>query len=493
MQEIMYLAPELVLVATGLVILLTGVFLSPQSKNILGYLATLGTLAAIFLTVKSFGLLTMEGFSVQYTIFSETLSIDALSQFFKLVFLAVALIVSIASIKYTENSDHTEEFYTLVLFATFGMMIVASANDLILLFCAFELASLATFALAGFEKQNARSLEGAMKYFVIGSVSAALMLFGLSFVYGATGTTSIPLIAQNPGLLTGNPIGIVAIVFLTAGFGFKMALVPFHMWAPDTYQGSPSVVSALLAAGSKKMGFVAAFRVFIIALAALQPDWQFMFTLLAVVTMTFGNVVAVAQTSVKRMLAYSSLAQAGYIAMAFAVMTPVALAGGIMYTLAHAFMKAGAFIAAGAVVWMISSEKTGNLDIPDHLDSFRGLGKRMPLAALCMTVFVFALAGIPPTAGFMAKFVLFSSTIQAGMTWLAVIAILNSALSLFYYARLVKYMYFMPPEGKTEKVSIPFPYAAALLVAVAGVMVMGLWPEPFVELAMKAAMVLVPF
>ena len=254
MQEIMYLAPELVLVATGLVILLTGVFLSPQSKNILGYLATLGTLAAIFLTVKSFGLLTMEGFSVQYTIFSETLSIDALSQFFKLVFLAVALIVSIASIKYTENSDHTEEFYTLVLFATFGMMIVASANDLILLFCAFELASLATFALAGFEKQNARSLEGAMKYFVIGSVSAALMLFGLSFVYGATGTTSIPLIAQNPGLLTGNPIGIVAIVLLTAGFGFKMALVPFHMWAPDTYQGSPSVVSALLAAGSKKMG-----------------------------------------------------------------------------------------------------------------------------------------------------------------------------------------------------------------------------------------------
>ena len=164
-----------------------------------------------------------------------------------------------------------------------------------------------------------------------------------------------------------------------------------------------------------------------------------------------------------------------------------------MYTLAHAFMKAGAFIAAAAVVWMITSEKTGNLDIPDHLDSFRGLGKRMPLAALCMTVFVFALAGIPPTAGFMAKFVLFSSTIQAGMTWLAVIAILNSALSLFYYARLVKYMYFMPPEGKTEKVSIPFPYAAALLVAVAGVMVMGLWPEPFVELAMKAAMVLVPF
>lgn len=481
MENLMFLAPELAVVATGLIVLLIGVFMSPQAKNVLGYLATLGVLAALVLTIQNFGTAT--------TMFFGTLSIDALSQFFKLVFLAVSLIVSLASIKYNENSDHTEEFYALVLFATFGMMVVASANDLVLLFCAFELASLATFALAGFEKKNARSLEGAMKYFIIGAISSALMLFGISYVYGATGTTSIPMIAENATLLAENPIGLVAVVLLIAGFGFKMALVPFHMWAPDAYQGSPSVVSSLLAAGSKKMGFVAAFRVFIVALAALQPDWQFAFTLLAVVTMTFGNVVAVSQTSVKRMLAYSSIAQAGYIAMAFVVMTPMALTGGIFYTLAHAFMKAGAFIAAGAVVWMVSSQKTGNLDIPDHLDSFRGLGKRMPLAALCMTVFVFALAGIPPTAGFMAKLVLFSSTIQAGMTWLAVIAILNSALSLFYYARLVRYMYFLPPEGK--KIGMPFPYAAALLLAVAGVLAMGIWPEPFMQWAMDAAQVLI--
>ena len=481
MENLMLLAPEIAVVATGLIILLTGVFMSPRAKNVLGYLATLGVLAALVLTVQGFG--------TEATMFYGTLSIDALSQFFKLVFLAVALIVSVASIKYNEDSDHTEEFYALVLFATFGMMVVASANDLILLFCSFELASLATFALAGFEKQNARSLEGAMKYFVIGAVSSALMLFGISFVYGATGTTSIPVIAENASLLAENPIGLVAVVLLIAGFGFKMALVPFHMWAPDTYQGSPSVVSSLLAAGSKKMGFVAAFRVFILALAALQPDWQFAFTILAVVTMTFGNVVAVSQTSVKRMLAYSSLAQAGYIAMAFVVMTPMALTGGIFYTLAHAFMKAGAFIAAAAVVWMITSQKTGDLEVPDHLDSFRGLGKRMPLAALSMTIFVFALAGIPPTAGFMAKLVLFSSTIEAGMSWLAVVAILNSALSLFYYARLVRYMYFLPPEGK--KIGMPFPYAAALLLAVAGVLAMGIWPEPFMQWAMEAAQVLI--
>ena len=481
MENLMFLAPEIAVAATGLIILLIGVFMSPRTKNVLGYLATLGVLAALGLTVQSFG--------IEATMFSGTVSIDALSQFFKLVFLAVSLIVSLASIKYTENSDHTEEFYALVLFATLGMMVVASSNDFILLFCAFELASFATYALAGFEKQNPKSLEGAMKYFVIGAVSSALMLFGISFVYGATGTTSIPMIAENASLLAANPIGLVAVVLLIAGFGFKMALVPFHMWAPDAYQGSPSVVSSLLAAGSKKMGFVAAFRVFLIALAALQPDWQFAFALLAVVTMTFGNVVAVSQTSVKRMLAYSSLAQAGYIAMAFVVMTPMALTGGIFYTLAHAFMKGGAFIAAAAVVWMITTQRTGDLEVPDHLNNFRGLGKRMPLAALCMTVFVFALAGIPLTSGFMAKIVLFSSAIQAGMTWLAVIAILNSALSLFYYARLVRYMYFLPPEGK--KIGLPFPYAAALLLAAAGVLAMGLWPEPFLQWAMDAAHVLI--
>lgn len=481
MENLMLLAPEIAVVVTGLIVLLAGLFMSPQSKNLLGYLATLGLLAALGLTINSFG--------TNAAMFSGTLSIDALSQFFKLVFLVVALLVSIAGVKYNENSSHTEEFYALSLFATFGMMIVASANDLIVLFCAFELASLATYALAAFEKQNPRSLEAGMKYFVIGSVSAALMLFGMTFVYGATGTTSIPLIAANSDLLASSPIGLVAVVLLIAGFGFKMALVPFHMWAPDTYQGAPSIVSALLAAGSKKMGFIAAFRVFIVALAALQPDWQFAFTILAVVTMTLGNVVAVSQTSVKRMLAYSSLAQAGYIAMAFVVMSPMALAGGILYTLAHAFMKAGAFIAAGVVVWMVTSEKRGNLKIPDHLDNFKGLGKRMPLTAFAMMIFVFALAGIPPTAGFMAKFVLFSSTIEAGMTWLAVIAILNSALSLYYYARLVKYMYILPPEG--GRVSEPFPYAIALVLAMAGVLAIGLWPEPFVQWAMEAAKVLV--
>ncbi len=480
-MDLMLFAPEISLVITGLAVLLIGLFIPTDSKKILGYLATLGIIVAMFFTVSSLG--------TEATAFNDTVSVDALSQFFKIVFLVVALLFAISGIKYTEGNSHTEEFFALGIFATIGMMFVASANDLMVLFVAFELASLATYALAGFEKTNARSLEAAMKYFIIGSLSAALMLFGISYVYGATGTTSIPAIATNAGLLTSSPMGLVAVVLLIAGFGFKIALVPFHMWAPDTYQGSPSVVSALLAAGSKKMGIVAALKVFVVALIALKADWQIAFAILAVVTMTYGNVVALNQTSVKRMLAYSSLAQAGYITMAFVVLTPIALGGGIFYALSHGFMKAGAFIATAAVTYMVLSENKDSTD-PDHIDNFRGLGKRMPVTALSMTVFVFALAGIPLTAGYVSKFVLFSSTIQSGFVWLAVIAILNSAISLYYYAKIVKYMYFLPTEN--EKVSEPFPYTIAMVIAVVGVLVLGFWSEPFIYWALEAAKVLIP-
>jgi proton-translocating NADH-quinone oxidoreductase chain N len=464
MVNYMLLAPELTLVFTTLVVLFAGLFLSTESKKILGVIATIGVIVAMFFTISSL--------NANASFFNDTLTVDALSQFFKIVFLSVGLMVSISAIKYTEGNRNADEFVTLVLSGTIGMMIVASANDLVALFVGFELASLSTYALAGFEKKNPKSLEAALKYFIIGSLSSALMVFGMSFVYGMTGTTSIPGIAQGADVLASSPIGILAVVLLIAGFSFKMALVPFHMWAPDAYQGSPSIVSALLAAGSKKMGFIAAFKVFMIALIALSSTWQTAFAVLAVITMTLGNVVAISQTSVKKMLAYSSVAQAGYISIAFVVMTPMALTGGILYTLSHAFMKTGAFLVTA-----------------DHLDNYKGLAKRMPFTAFSMMIFVFALSGIPPTAGFTSKFILFSSTIESGLVWLAVIAILNSALSLYYYARLVKYMYFLPASG--GKVSEPLPYAVALFIALAGVLAIGIWPEPFINWAMEAAKVLI--
>ncbi|MCE8423092.1 MAG: NADH-quinone oxidoreductase subunit N, partial [Candidatus Methanoperedens sp.] len=341
---------------------------------------------------------------------------------------------------------------------------------------------------------NPQSLEAAMKYFIIGSLSSALMLFGMSYVYGITGSTNLQVILGYFQMNTATSLDIVAMMFLIAGFGFKMALVPFHMWAPDTYEGSPSVVSALLAAGSKKMGFVAAFRVLILALVAIRLDLQTTFAVLAIITMTYGNVVAISQRSIKRMLAYSSIAQAGYISLAFVAATQMSVAGGILLALGHALMKAGAFIAVAVVGYMVLSEKKDAKNL-DDIGNFSGLGKRAPITAFSLLIFFLALAGIPPSAGFVGKFVLFYSvTIEAlrmASTWLLVvviIAILNSALSIYYYARVIRYMYVLPPNG--GKIKEPTAYVVALLLAVVGTIGIGVYPEPFINMAMNAASVL---
>jgi NADH-quinone oxidoreductase subunit N len=406
----------------------------------------------------------------------------------------VSLLAVIASIHYFKDNRNQDEYYTLILLATVGMMVVASANDLLSLFVGFELASMSTYVLAGFEKKNPSSLEAALKYFIIGSLSSALMLFGMSLVYGVSGSTNIPEILAYFNTAQVSGIDILAMIFLVAGFGFKMALVPFHMWAPDTYEGSPTVVSSLLAAGSKKMGFVAAFRVLVLALVAVRADIQITFAILAVITMTYGNVVAISQKSIKRMLAYSSIAQAGYISLAFVVMTQMSIAGGVLLALGHAFMKGGAFIAVAVVGYMVLSDNK-NAKNTDDISNFAGLGKRAPITALSLLVFFLALAGIPPSAGFIGKFVLFYSVTTVAVikanTWLlviVVIAILNSALSIYYYARVIRYMYVLPPVG--ERIHEPLPYVVAILLAVIGTIGIGLYPEPVINMAMNAARVL---
>ena len=477
-----HLVPELIVAITGLAVVFFGLFIPTRFKKGLGCISGLALIIAIA-EILGTGVLWESQRVATY--FYDAYTVDPLSQFFKLIFLSVSFIVVIASIRHYKENRCQDEYYGLLLFATLGMMVVASSNDLLTLFIGFELASMSTYALAGFDKTNPKSVEAAMKYFIIGGVSSAILLFGFSLLYGATGTTNLEAIsayiAAN-GLASST--GIAILVFLIAGFAFKMALVPFHMWAPDTYEGAPTLISALLAAGSKKMGFAAAFKVFIVALIALKLDMQNVFFILAIVTMTYGNLVAISQKSIKRMLAYSSVAQAGYISMAFVIMTPLAMSAGLFYILSHAFMKTGAFIAVGAVVYMLTREKK---DIPDadHIDNFAGLSKRAPLTAFAMMIFVFALAGIPPTAGFMSKFVLFSSAVEAGFITLVVIAILNSALSLYYYARLVKYMYVLPPAG--ERLKEPRAYLLAMLVAAIMVIAIGVYPAPFLQWAMNAA------
>ena len=485
------LAPEILLTILALVIILFGLLMNDKSKNTLGYLSAAGILASIIsiLGIKGTG-----------SFFYNSLVIDPLSQIFKLIFLVVSLLAVIASVSYFKDNRHQDEYYALLLLAIVGMMVVASANDLVTLFVGFELASMSTYVLAGFEKKNPASLEAALKYFIIGSLSSALLLFGMSLVYGITGSTNIPVIIEffktNP-LLAAGSLGVIAIIFLIAGFGFKMALVPFHMWAPDTYEGSPTVVSSLLAAGSKKMGFVAAFRIlvlFAVAVPSLRLDIQMAFAVLAVITMTYGNIVAISQRSIKRMLAYSSIAQAGYIALAFVVTTQMSVAGGVLLALGHALMKGGAFIAVAVVGYMVLSNNK-NAKNTDDIENFAGLGKRAPITAFSLLVFFLALAGIPPSAGFIGKFVLFYSitteAVRLTSSWLlivVIIAILNSALSIYYYARVIRYMYVLPPIG--DKIKEPTPYVIALVLAVIGTIGIGIYPEPFIEMAMNAAHVL---
>ncbi len=479
------LAPEILLTFLALIIVLLGVLISDKSKNLLGYLSAAGIIASLVYIPLTKG---------SGSFFYNTVVVDPLSQIFKLIFLIVSLLAVIASIKYFENNRNQDEYYALLLFATVGMMVVASANDLVALFVGFELASMSTYVLAGFEKKNPSSLEAALKYFIIGSLSSALMLFGMSLVYGITGSTHIPAIIEYFKANSVVSLDVVALIFLVAGFGFKMALVPFHMWAPDTYEGSPSVVSALLAAGSKKMGFVAAFRILVLALVAVRIDLQTTFAILAIITMTYGNIVAISQKSIKRMLAYSSIAQAGYISLAFVVTTQMSIGGGILLALGHALMKGGAFIAVAVVGYMVLSDNRNTKNI-DNIEHFAGLGKRAPITAFSLFVFFLALAGIPPSAGFIGKFVIFYSitteAVRLTSSWLlfiVIVAILNSALSIYYYARVIKYMYVLPPNG--DKIKEPLPYVIAIVLAVIGTIGIGIYPEPFINMALSAASVL---
>jgi len=468
--------PEIILVIIA--VLLPAVYLVSRSDRAAAGLALFGVGAGIVITSQYL----WDG--AQVIALENLLQLDAFSALFKLVFLGVSLFVITASISYVKGRKHVAEYYTLVMLATVGMMLVAMATDLITLFVGIELAGLSSYALVAFRKRDRRGAEAATKYFVIGALSSAIALYGISLLYGITGTTNIADIGMVMGADADlNPAVYLATIMLIAGFGFKVAIVPFHMWAPDVYEGAPTTITSLLAAGSKKMGLVALFKIFLIGMLAVKADWEMAVAIIAVVTMTVGNVLAVTQSSIKRMLAYSSIAQAGYILIALPIATDLALAGGVFHIITHAFMKGGAFL----VVAGLSIHALG-----ESLADYKGLAKRTPLTAFSMAILLFSLAGIPPLAGFASKFVLFSSAIDASVlpsdnwvVWLAVAGVLNSALSLYYYARVVKYMYF--DEGPVEKVVIPLPIAVAVLICVTATVIFGVFPDPVIEACETAA------
>lgn len=418
------------------------------------------------------------------------LVLDDFSALFMLVFLAVAFVVILASVKYIESDKHAAEYYSLILLATVGMMLVASATDLFVLFIGIEITSLSSYALVAFRKKDIKGTEAATKYFIFGGISSAFTLFGISLIYGVTGTTSFAEIGAAVGTLDEYKEMLwLALVMVIVGFGFKVAMVPFHSWAPDVYEGAPTTITAMLAAGSKKMGFVAMFKFFLIAMLAIKADWEIVVAILAIVTMTVGNLAALNQTNIKRMLAYSSIAQAGYILIAVAVGTEFAVTGGIFHILTHAFMKGGAFIVVATLA---------TVAIGERIADYKGLAKRSNFMAFSMTVLLFSLAGIPPLAGFASKVVLFSSPIMGTvdgsdwMIWLAVAGIINSAISLYYYARVVKYMYVDELEegAPSEKLKLPRSMVAAVAICVVAIIGIGVFPEYFIQLCQDAAQAL---
>lgn len=418
------------------------------------------------------------------------LSFDALAAVFGLVFLGVAFYVVLASARYVEKDRHLAEYYSLILLATAGMMLVASAQDLIVLFAGLELASMSTYALAAFRKRDKRGSEAAVKYVIIGGLSSALSLYGISLLYGATNTTS--LVGINEALTaSGSELGtLMAIALIIAGFGFKVAIVPFHMWAPDVYEGAPTTVTALLASSSKKMGLVVLFKIFLVGLIAIKADWDVVVGVIAILTMTVGNILAISQTNIKRMLAYSSIAQAGYMLMAIPLATVVgeyAVAGGIFHIITHAFMKGGAFIVVAALAYVALGETVAD---------YKGLGKRSPFLAFSMAVFLFALAGIPPLSGFMSKVVLLSASIQAAettqwMLWLGVALVLNSALSLYYYVRVIRNMY-VEKGDSAERIKLPVSMTAAVALCLIATVALGLFWDPVLQWCSEAASTLFP-
>ena len=422
------------------------------------------------------------------------LEVNAYSGLFMLVFVSVGIVVVLGSPEFIRKDRNQGEYYSLILLAITGMTIVAESTDLIALFVGLEISGISSFALSGFRKSEKRSAEAATKYFIVGGFSSALTLFAISLLYGYAGTTSIEGIrdaylspSPEDWVSNADPILLLGTVLLMAGFGFKIAAVPFHMWAPDVYEGAPTPISGFLAAASKKMGFAAFFKVFLIGLIFSITQWEAAAAALAIITMTVGNVIAVSQTNIKRMLAYSSIAQAGYILIVLPVGTQYAVTGGMFHILTHAFMKSGAFMVVAAM---------GAVAIGEKLDDFKGLGRRAPWLALAMTLFLLSLAGIPPLAGFASKFVLFSSAVYASspgpdwLVWLAIAGLLNSALSLYYYARVIKYMYM--EKGPPEPIRLTPMLKIAVAVAAIMVVVIGVYPDPVIDVCRDAAEFIFP-
>ena len=459
--------PELLMTALALIVLLIDLLI--KKKEVIALISMAGV-AFVGLTL----------FGPPGVTFGTMFISDGYSTFFKLIFFINVILSVLISIKYiaVERVNYGE-FYSLILFSTIGMMIMASAGDLIVLYLGLELMALSTYVLAGFIRHDIKSNEAALKYFLLGAFSSAFLLYGISIIYGLTGTTDIKAIAlfiSEKGL-AGNLSLLLSVMFFIVAFGFKIAAAPFHMWAPDVYEGAPTSITAFMSVGPKAAGFAVLGRVFMVAFASVKVEWAVILIPLSILTMAVGNIVALSQTNIKRMLAYSSIAHAGYALLGIIAANNEGLASVMNYLMIYAFMNIGAF----AVIIMLRSEGFKG----DSIYDYEGLSKAHPLAAALMLIFMFSLTGIPPTAGFIGKLYIFMSAINAGYTWLVVVAVIFSAISAYFYLRIVMYMYMKEPKVAVSLTPCPGTDVSLGITAIA-VILIGVLPSFLLELARTA-------
>jgi NADH-quinone oxidoreductase subunit N len=484
LSEFRFLTPELSLLGFALLVILLDLFI--KQKKILAGISIAGVLISGGFTVAMWG-------GTGTTIFGRMLAVDNFALFFKLLMLGAAGLVILASQDYVSKFRRFQgEYYALVLISAAGMMLLTAATDLISIYVSLELTGISLYVLTTFLKDR-KSSEAGLKYLLLGAVASAVLLYGMALTFGFTGKTCLMCIAQyiqgmpGTGLLS-YPALILAMVLLAAGFGFKIASFPFQMWVPDVYEGAPTPVTAYLSVASKAAGFAVILRIFFVALGSpewLSLNWGWMFAVLSAITMTVGNVVALLQNNIKRMLGYSSIAQAGYLMVGLATVgmasgsDVVGQSGLIFFIMSYAVTNLGAFIAVIAITNKINS---------DEINKFTGMGKRAPLMAAALTLCLISLIGLPPTAGLIAKVYIFSGAVQNGLLWLVIVAVINSAISAFYYLRVVKVMWTGAPASE-EKVPSTWALRFALGFCCFFVLLLGLIPGGFVGIAQAAAQI----
>jgi NADH-quinone oxidoreductase subunit N len=470
-NDLILLLPQLILIAGGMALMLLEPFTPPERKG------RMASIAILVLAVSAYTLKFQWNHDSR-TILHGMIVIDNFSVFFQWLFLIIAAFSAFLSRRFNEReSIERGEYYALLLFACSGMSLMASSGDLILTFLGIEILSIATYILAGFKRTDTRSNESSMKYFLLGSFATAILLYGVALIYGGTGTTDYISIREL-ALLEGGvqTTTVIGMGLLLVGFGFKVALVPFHSWVPDVYEGAPTPVTAFMAVGPKAAGFAALMRILVQVFPNLSQDWSSILWILAILTMTLGNVVAVLQTNIKRMLAYSAIAHAGYILVGIVPNSEMGFSAVLFYLVIYTVMNLVAFSI------ILSFSRKGDMHV--YLDDYAGLGHKAPFAAAALSLALISLAGIPLTGGFIGKFYLFSAAIQKGYIGLAIVGVLNSVVSVYYYFRVMIYMYMRESVGETAELEpLGWPIQIVVCVLAIIILLLGIHPDKILTLA----------